>query len=63
MPIAIYRKYRPKTLGDLNGQELIVEIIKGAARADKIGHANLLYGPRGTGKTSAARIIAKLANC
>ena len=63
MPIAIYRKYRPKTLKDLSGQELVVEILKSAAISDKISHAHLFYGPRGTGKTSAARIVAKLANC
>ena len=63
MPLAIYRKYRPKTLKDLSGQELVVEILRSAAISDKISHAHLFYGPRGTGKTSAARIVAKLANC
>ena len=63
MSLAIYRKYRPETLADLNGQDLTVEILRGAASAGKIGHAYLFYGPRGTGKTSAARIVAKLANC
>jgi DNA polymerase III subunit gamma/tau len=63
MSLAIYRKYRPETLADLSGQDLTVEILRGAAKAGKIGHAYLFYGPRGTGKTSSARIIAKLANC
>lgn len=61
--LAIYRKYRPKLLGELLGQEHIVKILQNAARQDKLAHAYLFYGPRGTGKTTAARLIAKLANC
>lgn len=63
MSLAIYRKYRPKFLEDLLGQEHIVAIIKSAARQSKFAHAYLFYGPRGTGKTTAARLVAKLANC
>ncbi len=63
MSLALYRKYRPQTLGELVGQETNVEILKNAARAGKIGHAYLFYGSRGTGKTSTARLIAKLLNC
>jgi DNA polymerase-3 subunit gamma/tau len=63
MPLAIYRKYRPKLLEDLLGQEHIVEVLKNAARQNKLAHAYLFYGPRGTGKTTMARLIAKLANC
>jgi len=63
MALAIYRKYRPRLLTDLLGQAHIVEILKNAARKDKLAHAYLFYGPRGTGKTTAARIVAKIANC
>ena len=61
--LAIYRKYRPATFESLLGQELTVKILKEAARQDRISHAYLLSGPRGTGKTTTARLIAKIANC
>ncbi|MBU6141563.1 DNA polymerase III subunit gamma/tau [Patescibacteria group bacterium] len=61
--LAIYRKYRPKTFEDLLGQEHIVEILRNAARRDAFAHAYLFYGPRGSGKTTTARLIAKLVNC
>ncbi|MDD5547489.1 MAG: DNA polymerase III subunit gamma/tau [Candidatus Pacebacteria bacterium] len=61
--LAIYRKYRPKTLGELLGQEHVVEILKNGAAQGKFAHAYLFYGPKGSGKTTAARLLAKLANC
>ena len=61
--LAIYRKYRPKKLENLLGQETIVEVLKNAAINDKLAHAYLFYGPRGSGKTTTARLIAKIANC
>ncbi len=61
--LAIYRKYRPKTFSELLGQEIISGILKEAAKQDKIFHAYLFAGPRGTGKTTTARLIAKIANC
>ena len=61
--LALYRKYRPKKLEDVLGQEIIVEVLKNAAKSDKFAHAYLFYGPRGSGKTTTARLIAKLVNC
>lgn len=61
--LAIYRKYRPQKLADVLGQESVTQILHGAAIQDRLAHAYLFYGPRGSGKTTTARIIAKIANC
>ena len=60
---ALYRKYRPKTLDDIFGQDVIVQIIKNSILNNQINHAYLFAGPRGTGKTSIAKIFAKIINC
>jgi DNA polymerase-3 subunit gamma/tau len=59
----LYRKYRPQTLEEIVGQEHIKKALTNAIAMDKISHAYLFTGPRGTGKTSAARILAKSLNC
>lgn len=59
----LYRKYRPKTFSEIVGQEHIVKTITNAIKAGKISHAYLFYGPRGCGKTTIARLIAKSVNC
>src|SRR3990167_6546855 len=61
--IAFYLKYRPQTLDDLAGQIQIKESLKVAFTSGKLSHAYLFAGPRGTGKTSTARILAKMVNC
>ena len=61
--LALYRKYRPTNFDDLVGQNEISSIIKNAILSDRISHAYLFSGPRGTGKTSKAKIIAKMINC
>ena len=63
MAQALYRKWRPRTFDDLVGQEHIVRTLRHALRTGHIHHAYLLAGPRGTGKTSTARLIAKAVNC
>jgi len=57
--IALYRKYRPERFSDVIGQDHIVKAISGALESGKVAHAYLLCGPRGTGKTTIARIIAR----
>ena len=61
--LAIYRKYRPTTFDKLIGQEHIVRTLTNQIKNDKVGHAYLFTGTRGTGKTSAARIFARAINC
>ncbi len=60
---ALYRKYRPKNFTDVVGEEHITDILKNELRSGKIFHAYLFTGPRGTGKTSCAKILAKAVNC
>ncbi|TSC88294.1 MAG: DNA polymerase III subunit gamma/tau [Microgenomates group bacterium Gr01-1014_7] len=63
MHIAFYLKYRPQNLDDLIGQEAVKRILLSAFVSKKLSHAYLFVGPRGTGKTSTARILAKMVNC
>ncbi|MCU1459318.1 MAG: dnaX, partial [Actinomycetia bacterium] len=60
---SLYRKYRPQRFGDLVGQAHVTTALRNAVRDDRVGHAYLFSGPRGTGKTSSARILAKALNC
>ena len=60
---ALYRKYRPKSFEDVVGQEVIVQTLTNAVKNDMVSHAYLFNGPRGTGKTSIAKIYAKILNC
>jgi DNA polymerase III subunit gamma/tau len=59
----LYRKYRPQSLPELVGQEAIVHTLSNAIHHNRLAHAYLFCGPRGTGKTSSARILAKALNC
>lgn len=59
----LYRKYRPKTFKEVEGQEHVVRTLQGALLTGRVGHAYLFCGPRGTGKTTMARLLAKALNC
>ncbi|MBC6444516.1 MAG: DNA polymerase III subunit gamma/tau [Alphaproteobacteria bacterium GM202ARS2] len=61
--IALARRYRPRFFDDVLGQETVVRILKNAVATERVGHALLLAGPRGTGKTTLARLIARAVNC
>ncbi len=63
MALALYRKYRPATFAEVVGQEHVTEPLMQALRAGRINHAYLFSGPRGCGKTSCARILARSLNC
>lgn len=60
---ALYRKFRPDTFADVKGQDHIVTTLKNQIKANRIGHAYLFTGTRGTGKTTVAKIFAKMVNC
>ena len=63
MTTALYRRYRPDTFDQVIGQEHVTEPLKAALRANRVTHAYLFSGPRGCGKTTSARILARCLNC
>ena len=63
MSQALYRKWRPRLWDEVVAQEHVVQTLRNAVRSGRVGHAYLLSGPRGTGKTTSARLLAKAVNC
>ena len=60
---ALYRKFRPQAFSEIVGQEHVVQTLKNQIKSGRVGHAYLLTGGRGTGKTSTAKILARAINC
>lgn len=60
---SLYRRYRPQRFGEIRGQRHVVTALQNAVVKSEVGHAYLLHGPRGTGKTTSARVLAKALNC
>ncbi|MDG1051086.1 MAG: DNA polymerase III subunit gamma/tau [Planctomycetota bacterium] len=61
--LVLARKYRPRTFAEVAGQDVVTRTLRGAISEDRVGHAYLFFGPRGTGKTTSARLFAKALNC
>jgi len=61
--LVLYRKYRPRSFGEVVNQEHVVQTLSNALTMGKVAHAYLFTGPRGTGKTTIARLLAKAVNC